>query len=436
MVCECAQNWRLDLVELGTGEIKSAIVPEHFEFSTEWMRPGRGTVSFYMQGTMPPVSEILPVNVAAPRLNEVRLNEPYPGDAGVVIQRMGGEGASWGTPDAMFAGIVDSVDISSSGMMTLGLTEINEYPNHRSLRNNLSFNNTPQTQIAVNLINYIQHGTPSPPGSPIDTAWNPDENSRITGVAMGASSVNRDRNYLAADRPDIGTLLQNLTQVQNGPVYEMHHERDGSGNWEFQFRFYDPDDFDAAYAPYPVIAFSDVDDVTLSLERRERANLVDVFNTQTGQSVTRTIQDVDALLAARQQQLPPIGQRYDASLTYDSETEGVLESFADGVILDRFDSAGIFTLTLSGLDYSPGVSLDTLKPGRLVNLDLSDDRLPWGFQGFVGGPDIPVPDQTPPLFMDDLRVGRVAISVQPEGAEQVTVTLVTTKPLLAFKDGL
>lgn len=431
MVCGCAQNWRMELVELGTGEIRSAIVPESFEFSTEWLRPGRGSISFYMQGTTPPISEILSLNTSAERLNEVRLNEPYPGDAGIVIQRVNGEGATWAEPHAMFAGIVDSLDIDPSGLITLGLIEINEYPYHRLLRNDISFTSTLQTEIGVGLINYIEFGTPTPPGAALDSEWNADENSRVTASSAGTPSVVRDRNYAAKGRPTIGKLIEQLTQVQNGPVYVMEHTRDGSGNWQFEFQFYDQDDFDAEFSPTPVIAFSDVDDVKLNVDRRDRANLVEVFSQQGGTSVVRTIGDADALLAGIQQQ-PPRGQRYDATLTYDSETVGVLEEYADGVVLDRFDSAGLFSLIFSGIEYSPGLNLGTLRPGVLVNLDLADERLPWTFRG---GPDIAAANTDPALFMDDLRVGRVSVSAGAEGSEQVTATVVTTKPLLAFKPG-
>lgn len=435
MACQCAQNWSLELVSLRTGETISTIVPESFEFTTGFMTPGRGSVTFNMQGTVTPLS-----NKAAffsQNLNAVTLLDAYAGDSAIVISRVQGGAATWQNPVHMFVGIIDSPVSLSSGNLTLGLTEITDYLDHRVLRDSAIFTAIDQREIASSLVTYIAEGTFATGGPVLDTEWVANTNSRIFGdFSTNPPDVLRDRTYEGEDRPVVGELIRNLTQVINGPVYRVEPSRDANGVWSFTLKFYNQAEFDGLFLT-PTITWDDVIDARLSLPRRDRATLVEVFGSQpdagSQQIITRTLEDADVDLAnARSGYV-----RHDVTTTYDSDTVSVLEEFGDGVILDRFDNAGLVSLDFAGIEYGTGpastLNLDDFEPGALVNILLRDQHLPWDFGA---GPDIVNTEGPPALSADDLRFGQVSVSAPAEGVEQVNVQAVTSKPFLPITYGI
>src|SRR3546814_9161957 len=52
-VCECAANWRIELVLLTTGEVLKVIIPTQFEFEMVYLEAGRGSISFNRHGVEP-----------------------------------------------------------------------------------------------------------------------------------------------------------------------------------------------------------------------------------------------------------------------------------------------------------------------------------------------------------------------------------------------
>src|SRR3546814_13066229 len=45
-ICECAANWRIEIVDLLSGEVTHTITPISFEFETAFLEAGRGTITF------------------------------------------------------------------------------------------------------------------------------------------------------------------------------------------------------------------------------------------------------------------------------------------------------------------------------------------------------------------------------------------------------
>src|SRR5690606_13489657 len=82
------------------------------------------------------------------------------------------------------------------------------------------------------------------------------------------------------DRPKIGELIRNLTQVENGPVYQLFHYRNAgpipglTQNWFSEMAFFDappqPD-------PAPTISWNHLVDFKVGLDLNEIANQVDAF---------------------------------------------------------------------------------------------------------------------------------------------------------------
>lgn len=424
MACECAQNWRLELVFWGTGETLATIVPESFEFQSVYQEHGSATVRFNMRGVTPPQNEIN--NNGWFRVNGIEnLFTAYPGDCGIVIQRVAGGNASFETPAVMFSGIIDTLRVNSSGDIDVGLVEITEYLERRVLRNDVEFTGEPQTEIAASLVNYALFGNFNfpPSGAPIDDQWEEDRNVQLFGTVT-SSSITRDRTYDSTERPTIWELLKNLMQISDGPEYRLAYSRT-SGGWLGFMIFVDPGTFSSTV---PTIHWSEVVDAELTLERRNRTTLIEVFGRDT--RVTRTLLDADIDLAFFQD-----GRfvRHDDTRTYDAESISALEDWGDGYVIDHYDPASFLRLSFSGLEYSEVLSLDDFVPGDPVNVRLAarTGEPPWLF---LGGPDI-LAGTSPDVSADDMRFGTVSVSVPNEGPERVTVEVITAKTILPVRFG-
>ena len=432
MACQCAQNWRVLLVSLTTGETGDTIVPESFEFSTGFMEPGRGSVTFKMQGVINPLAtRSAGSSISA---NSTIIQNFYSGDYGVIFSRVAGGSASWENPKHMFVGIIDTPRINSDGTVTLGLVEITDYLDSRVLRDSHTFTLTDQRLIASSLVTYIAEGTFTTGGPVEDDEWVANTNARIFGDrGMSGAASNRNRTYVATDRPVDGELIRQLTGLKNGPVYRVEPEVNiATGVWSFVIKFYNQGEFEALFTT-PTITWDDVVDAELLLARRDRADLVEVFGAQPDkgqqQIVTRRLNDASVELDTAR----PLSVRYDATVTYDSNTTSVLENFGDGEVLRRFDAAGVLSLDFAGVEYGTGpastLTLDDINPGQPVNVVLRDRELPWEF---VAGPDIVNVDSPFVLSVDDLAFGQVSVSAPAEGPEQVNAQVTTSKPFLTL----
>lgn len=424
MVCECAQNWRLELVFWGTGETLAVIIPESFEFQSLYQEHGNASVRFKMSGVSPPQSQVRTAGWFRSNVLST-LFDSYPGDCGIVIQRVAGPGATWEVPHVMFAGTIETLTASANGDIAAGLVEVTEYLERRVIRNTAVFTAIDQTSIAASLVNYSLYGNFSdPPGGPaIDTEWNASENLRIEGVAAGGTGINRDRTYEASERPTIWELLKNLMQISNGPEYRLNVVRDSNGNWTTFMNFYDQGE-----APETAITvhWAEVEDAQLVLERRERTTLVEVFG-RNDNLVTRTLDDADPDLAF----LRTRHVRHDATQTYDVRGTSALEDWGDGFILDHYDPATFLRLTFAGLEYSESLNIDHLIPGNRLDVRIDEDQIPWEF---VAGPSIPA-SLSPAVAADDLRFGTISVSVPNSGPEQVVAEVITSKTLLPIVYG-
>ena len=61
---------------------------------------------------------------------------------------------------------------------------------------------------------------------------------RLFGASNPTLGTNRDRTYLANERPTIGRMIDNLLGVLGGPVYQMSHSA-RVGVWTSTMEFYD-----------------------------------------------------------------------------------------------------------------------------------------------------------------------------------------------------
>lgn len=395
-VCECAANWRIEMVLLTTGEVLKVVVPTSFEFEQVFLLPGRGTITFNRHGT------VAFGNRTDPEF--FQMLQMYPRAVGIYFARTAGGAATPDDPIPMFGGIVETFQGNSDGMVTIGFNEIQKYLDYRIIRSDLVFAGDDQRSIAQNLVNYAS-GTNTDGGS-VDPI--PGPGIQLIAGQGGAGGINRDRTYLAVDRKTIGEALNEFMAIIDGPVYDMSHTRGTiTDTWLSEMTFRN-EWFQVE--PFPVIAWHHLTDLNFTMDGNDLANLIDAYGRPAadGTALVETFWTGGTIA-----NMP----RYDAAPTYDTVTlASTLFDQAHGYYEDHHDLAGNIQLMFSGLDYGTAegtttLTIDDLVPGNEVSLDISSPH--WSIKG---GYTIEFSDAQP-------RIGRVSVAVGLEGPEQVTVQI-------------
>lgn len=399
VACECAANWRVELVELTTGTVQDVVVPVSFEFQSNFLTPGRGSITFHRKG-VGRASDIL-VGLGAQEVF-VPIFDMYPRRIGIYISRLAGGTATGLDPVPMFAGIVDSMTGAANGLVTLGFFEIQQYLEFRLIRSDLTFTAVDQTDIAAELVLYAR-GENTLGGS---TDPDPADGIRLFGASNPTLGTNRDRTYEADERPTIGRMINNLLGVIGAPVYQMSHSRSAAGVWTSTMEFYD----EIPQTVIETISAANLTDFSFALEGNELGNLIDAFGKPDpdGTPLIATNNSVGSLLVS----MP----RYDATPAYPtvSDPNELLEN-AQGYAIEHLDVAAQFQFQFSGLDYTGPNGMDPLDigdlvPGNRVYLDVHSQN--WRIDA---GADLPTAET---------RIGSVSVSVQPEGPEKVTAEVI------------
>lgn len=394
-VCECAANWRVELTDLLTGEVRHRVTPAEFEFETAFLEAGRGSITFNRRGTDKGVGA---------QFVSVTDMEPYA--TGIFFSRVNGGTATAANPVHMFGGFVETMDSGSSGMVTLGFSEMQKYLDFRMIRSDLVFTSLNQNDIGANLVLYARGANPD--GGSID----PDPPLGIPLIGtFGTTAFNRDRTYLGVDRTIIGEAIRNLTQIEDGPVYSLEHFRNGSPvpgltqNWWSEMTFRDT----WLQTVIPRIAWHHLTDLQIYLDGNGLANQIDAFGDPEADGTAR--------IATANSPFPFL-PRFDAAPAFPGVTNlTTLGQHAVGYRNDHADPALALRLYFSGLEYgqasgSTTLTIDDLVPGNEVNLNIQSPN--WVIEG---GPDFP--------SSHVLSIGRVSVAVGLEGPEQVTTQIIT-----------
>jgi hypothetical protein len=393
--CACGDRWQVFLATAyisgeGTGdplagaEVTSLLDFITLDFEKAFVQPGQGSVSFYRSGTFgSPASSTLSQQY-------ISMYEMYPHRAMVFVQRLAGPGASPTAPKVEFAGLVETVDIAINGVVTLGFTEITKYLDYRvmyasNVEENWVFNNVEQTVIAADLVNL--------PNFEADPAYGPsgigNQGVPLWGVANPNLGVPRDRTYLGSDFKNLGEAVTQLTQVINGPVYELNVYRNALGRFRSEMVFSDALEVeDIAF-----INAADVVDYTLTLDGNEHATRV----IGTGAQVSG---DSDVPLIA-EENLDPVGfPGYDASPSWTDVSDlSTLQEHVEGYSVDHHDLTGSCSIVLAGVEHT---GMNYLRPGYPIEI-------------FIQGTDL-----TFVSIEGNTTIDSVSVSVSAE-SETVTV---------------
>lgn len=397
--CECAANWRIEIVLLTTGEVLKVVVPTRFDFEKTFLEAGRGTITFNRHGTVPFGNR--------QDAEFFQMLQMYPRTVGIYFARTAGGTATPDNPKPEFGGIVETFQGSSDGMVTLGFNEIQSYLDHRQIRSDLVFSNVDQNVIGASLVDYANGNNIA--GGSVDPIAGPG--IQLVGNTFGPLTIDRDRTYLAANRKVIGEAIREFVQVINGPVYRLIHIRNflvgASQEWGSIMEFANEWDQDT---PFPVIAWHHLTDLNFRMDGNETANLIDAYGQPDvdGTPLIETFWPGGTIAG-----MP----RYDAAPTFDTVSESsTLFDHAWGYHSDHHDLAGDLQLMLSGLDYGTAagpvtLTIDDLVPGNEVSLDILTPH--WSIRG---GYTIPLSSAHP-------RIGRVSVAAELEGPEHVTVQI-------------
>jgi hypothetical protein len=185
---------RFEACDLRTGIIRAVLFPASAAWQTTLNQPGQGNV-------------VLPTDATLVRNIWPHLTSIYVTVGGAPV----------------WAGIVEEFLAESSengGTTTVQMKEITYYLSRRHHDQTLTFNQASQNVIGASLVNNAQtNGIP------------------LTGVAA-PTQFYRDRTYEAWEHGELMERIQQLTEVVDGPDYEVVHIRE-DGRWRTQMIFRD-----------------------------------------------------------------------------------------------------------------------------------------------------------------------------------------------------
>jgi hypothetical protein len=201
VVCGCPYDWRIEILNLSTGERRGYLTPLSFEFEEKLNEVGSGTITI-------PVSS-------------VSMQDVWPHITSIAFLRIAGPGATSSSPVCEFIGMVEQVDPDSGGTLKIGVKSIEQYLDSRMIDETLVFTAEEQTSIGASLVDEA-----ATLGIPLSGGFT-------------ASSFPRDRTYELVDRKKILEAIQQLTQVIDGPDYQLVHSLSGTSSWQTEMLFQD-----------------------------------------------------------------------------------------------------------------------------------------------------------------------------------------------------
>lgn len=314
--CNCASDWRLEIIDLATGVRVRYLDFLSFDFEDALNQVGTATV-------------VAPVD-------KVTARDVWPHLRAVVFTRVNGPGASKSAPVAEYIGMVETMSATSDGTVTLGLQSIEYYLQYRIIVNDTSYPaGSDQCDIGAALVNLAVSG-----GIP------------LTGASPDVSAYTRERNYAAADDKRILEAVAELTQVSDGPDYRRDFSYSG-GAWSTVLTFLDTVGTNAG---------------SLNGKRGLSVYGVDVDGTQhvnwergRGESMSST---QDTLTGS-------IYPRFDKGIQWSDVTDqDTLDENVLGDLVNNFDPIAIPNVTIARLSIAASLNI-----GDTVPLDINRGAL-------------------------------------------------------------
>lgn len=324
----CAQDWRVEVLNLTTGTRRSYLTPSSLSFDQTLNTVGAGSVTLPVRST--------------------RLANVWPHLTSVACLRINGPGASPIQPVCEFLGMVEQIGGSSSGGINLGLTSIEGYLSHRIIQDELPplagatvFTEKQQAVIAAALV-----------------AMGQDNGVPLSAVVSQPSVVERSMRYLDTDRKYIMDALLELTALEDGPDYRLVHEQQSNLAWRTVMTFAD---YIGNTEPYQLHSQRGMSDYGIDVDATMHANrVIGIGNTD------RRVYDADGSEGS----MYPLFER-SAAWT-DARDSDQLEALTKGELANYDHPTTVPSITLSGLDIAPN-----LNPGDTLDLRLDHGAIQY-----------------------------------------------------------
>lgn len=311
MTCNCPRDWRLELLDLATGERLGWLPFTGFTFEELLNQPGSATI------TVP--------------VRKVTMRDVWPHLRAVAFTRTSGPGATASAPVCEFIGMIESVNAESGGTLTIGLQSIEKYLAYRIITGNQTYTTQRQTIIAEELVTLAA-------GSGIP----------LTGVGNPAAGITRSRSYLAEDDKVILDAITELTEIDDGPDYRREYTFSG-GAWSTLLRFAD---YIGDTTPRPLRDRRGLTAYGLTVDATMQANWV----RGRGQEIVNTDDTYTT---------SPY-PRFDLAVQWSDVADATqLAENVDGYLLNHYDPTAVPDVTIADLKVSTAFALGDLAALRM-----------------------------------------------------------------------
>lgn len=296
-ICVCGEDWIVEACDLASGRVRAVLHPQSLDWQVNLNQSGQGSLTLSTR--------------------EVTSRDIWPGLTSIYISRAD-------TGEGVFAGFIDQFQASDDNTTQVGLQTLDKYLWYRTIKSHVRWVNQPQTDIGRDLVRLA-------------------ESNGIPLLADSARSDQvRDREWDGWEFKVIGEAIEQLTQVINGPDWEMTHAR-SEGYWTSTMVFRDRVGLDR-----DLILRSDIElpAYSITVDASDLATWVDAVGEGEEEDQLRATAVDDS----------GVYPQFDAVPAWtDVSRITTLQSHADGYLEQHREPDARPAVTISGLDPDPSL---------------------------------------------------------------------------------
>lgn len=313
MVCRCGPDWTVEAFDLRTGRVIGGLDPSSIDVQVVLNDAGTGTLQLSVRDT--------PARLVWPRLV--------------------GVGVMW-QDQPVWVGWVETAEMNGDDSLRVGVKPLDAYMFERHIDVTVTWNGMSQTVGLANMVNRFCDGI-------------------ALSAAAETSRFTRDRTFYWYDHHVVGELVTNMTEVINGPDWELVPSRvDGVWHGTIVFR-----DSVGAERPFTLESNRDSGNYGITLDGGDMGtHQHSVGDGQDEEQIEEYAEDLS------------VYPRFDTVTGYSSVTRrATLREYATGRVRLYGEPAAIPSMVVDGPDPSP----DQLRIGDIANVDIN--HYPWRYRG-------------------------------------------------------
>lgn len=307
--CACGDDWVFYSCNLATGTIRAVLHPISIDWQETLNGIGTGTITLATREVI--LRDIWPHLTSLYIARLVNVLDPDVGPEGNL---------------GMYGAIVESVEASDDGTTKVGFSEISNYLASRTIYRGVRYTDQPQTAIGADIVNTFSQ----PNGIPLR--------------AIADTSVRtRDREWTFFDQKVVLEAITELTQVVNGPDWEMRYLRGTGGVWTAYMIFRD-----RAGGESDIILRSDVNVSSYGISVDTQNHTTRVVGLGEGEAPDQ----LTSIANATDSPYP----RFDSTQSWsDVKRQRTLDNNTEGYLADNEEPSAIPSVTLRGFDPDPAL---------------------------------------------------------------------------------